>query len=156
MNRLNEAKIALEQLKRTKTIKNAAPEFYRIGIDVNKLFNAQPQNNDTPSKETTNADGSKTISTTNDDGSRTDVTTYPNGSQITKKYDKNGNEVKEDSTKKEEEEVKKEVKKEVAPVTDSKIFSTKPQGLPELMLKSDYRSYIINSVKNPFIPGSTQ
>ena len=151
MNRLNEAKIALDQLKRTKTIKNAAPEFYRIGIDVNKLFNAQPQNNNTPSKETTNADGSKTTSATNNDGSRTDVTTYPNGSQITKKYDKNGNEVKEDSTKKEE-----EVKKEVAPVTNSKIFSTKPQGLPEHMLKSDYRSYIINSVKNPFIPGSTQ
>ena len=155
LNRLNEAKIALDQLKRTKTIKNAAPEFYRIGIDVNKLFNAQPQNNNTPSKETTNADGSKTISTTNDDGSRTDVTTYPDGSQITKKYDKSGNEVKEDNTKKEE--VKKEeVKKEVAPVTNSKIFSTKPQGLPEHMLKSDYRSYIINSVKNPFIPGSTQ
>ena len=151
LNRLNEAKIALDQLKRTKTIKNAAPEFYRIGIDVNKLFNAQPQNNNTPSKETTNADGSKTTSATNDDGSRTDVTTYPDGSQITKKYDKNGNEVKEDSTKKEE-----EVKKEVAPVTNSKIFSTKPQGLPEHMVKSDYRSYIINSVKNPFIPGSTQ
>ena len=155
MNRLNEAKIALDQLKRTKTIKNAAPEFYRIGIDVNKLFNAQPQNNNTPPKETTNADGSKTVSTPNTDGSRTDITTYPDGSQITKKYDKNGNEVKEDNTKKEE--VKKEeVKKEVAPVTNSKIFSTKPQGLPEHMLKSDYRSYIINSVKNPFIPGSTQ
>lgn len=154
LNRLNEAKIALDQLKRTKTIKNAAPEFYRIGIDVNKLFNAQPQNNNTPPKETTNADGSKTTSATNNDGSRTDVTTYPDGSQITKKYDKNGNEVKEDITKKEE--VKEEVKKEVAPVTNSKIFSTKPQGLPEHMVKSDYRSYIINSVKNPFIPGSTQ
>lgn len=155
LNRLNEAKIALDQLKRTKTIKNAAPEFYRIGIDVNKLFNAQQQNNNTPSKETTNADGSKTTSTTNTDGSRTDITRYPDGSQITKKYDKNGNEVKEDNTKKEE--VKKEeIKKETTPVTNSKIFSTKPQGLPEHMLKSDYRSYIINSVKNPFIPGSTQ
>ena len=150
MNRLNEAKIALDQLKRTKTIKNAAPEFYRIGIDVNKLFNAQQQNNNTPSKETTNADGSKTTSTTNTDGSTTNTTTYPNGSQITKNYDKDGNEIKEGSTKKEE------VKKETAPVTKPQGFSTKPQGLPEHMLKSDYRSYIINSVKNPFIPGSTQ
>lgn len=150
LNRLNEAKIALDQLKRTKTIKNAAPEFYRIGIDVNKLFNAQQQNNNTPSKETTNADGSKTTSTTNTDGSTTNTTTYPNGSQITKNYDKDGNEIKEGSTKKEE------VKKEVAPVTKPQGFSTKPQGLPEHMLKSDYRSYIVNSVKNPFIPGSTQ
>ena len=69
--------------------------------------------------------------------------------------DKDGNEIKENNTKKEE--VKKEeVKKEVAPVTKPQGFSTKPQGLPEHMLKSDYRSYIINSVKNPFIPGSTQ
>lgn len=146
LNRLNEAKNVSEQLKRTKTIKNAAPEFYRIGIDVNKLFNAQQQNNDTSSKETTNTDGSKTLSTTNTNGSRTDTTTYPNGSQIAKNYDKDGNEIKEDNTKKEE----------AAPVTNSKLFSTKPKGLPEHMLKSDYRSYIINSVKNPFIPGSTQ
>ena len=47
LNRLNEAKNAIEHLKRNKTIKNATPEFYRIGIDVNKLFNA-PQNNNTP------------------------------------------------------------------------------------------------------------
>ena len=73
LNRLNEAKIALDQLKRTKTIKNAAPEFYRIGIDVNKLFNAQQQNNNTP-KETVNADGSKTTSIVNTDGSKTDIT----------------------------------------------------------------------------------
>ena len=162
LNRLNEAKNAIEQLKRNKTIKNATPEFYRIGIDVNKLFNAPQnnntqQNNNTP-KETLNADGSKTTSTVNADGSRTDITRYPDGSQITKNYDKNGNEIKEDNTKKEEDNTKKEevVKEEITPTNNTKLFSVKPQGLPELMLKSDYRSYIINSAKNPFIPGSTQ
>lgn len=154
LNRLNEAKIALDQLKRTKTIKNAAPEFYRIGIDVNKLFNAQ-QNNNTPSKETTNADGSKTVSTPNTDGSRTDITTYPDGSQITKKYDKNGNEVKEDNTKKEEE-VKEEVKEEVTPVTNSSLFAIKPQGLPEHFTHTNYSKYLEESQENPYIPLSQQ
>jgi len=144
---LNEAKNAIEQLKRNKTIKNATPEFYRIGIDVNKLFNAQ-QNNNT----TVNADGSKTIGTVNTDRSRTDITKYPDGSQITKNYDKNGNEIKEDGTKKEED----GTKKEDSPISNLSLFAIKPQGLPEHFTHTNYSRYLEESQENPYIPLSQQ
>lgn len=39
LNRLNEAKNSISNLNRTATIKNAVPKFYRIGVDINQLFN---------------------------------------------------------------------------------------------------------------------
>ena len=40
LKRLNEAKNSISNLNRTTTIKNAVPEFYRIGVDINQLFNS--------------------------------------------------------------------------------------------------------------------